>query len=154
MMIVLIAAAIANVPSRQTIGVYQHWAAFSDGPPRRCYAITAPVGSRGSPSVFVGVATWPPRQRNSFYVRLSRPAAASARLTISIGERRFELAGRGADAWATDADSNRAIIAALRDGRSMSVEAVAVNGRPFADSYRLAGAASAIDAAALACLGK
>jgi hypothetical protein len=31
------------------------------------------------------------------------------------------------------------------------VEAVGVGGRPFADTYALSGAATAIDAAALAC---
>ena len=42
-------------------------------------------------------------------------------------------------------------IAAMRSERSMSVEALARNGGAFADTYRLAGAATAIDAAALAC---
>ena len=40
----------------------------------------------------------------------------------------------------------------MRGGRSMSVEAVAPHGRPFADVYALAGAATAIDAAALGCV--
>ena len=56
------------------------------------------------------------------------------------------------DAWAADAASDRAIVAALRSARSMSVEAVGPRGRPFADSYALAGAATAIDAARLRCL--
>jgi hypothetical protein len=36
----------------------------------------------------------------------------------------------------------------------MSIEAVGAGGRPFTDVYRLDGAATAIDAAALACLGR
>jgi hypothetical protein len=70
-----------------------------------------------------------------------------------VGERRFGLTANGLDAWAADAASDRAITAAIRSGRSMSVEAVGGRGRPFADVYTLAGAATAIDAAALRCAG-
>ena len=77
-----------------------------------------------------------------------------AAVTLSVGERRFALVGRGADAWATDGPSDRAIVAAMRGGRSMSVETVAAGGAPFADVYALTGAATAIDAAALACAGR
>ena len=48
--------------------------------------------------------------------------------------------------------SNAALVAAMRGGRSMSIESVAENGAPFVDVYALAGAATAIDAAALGCL--
>ena len=72
-------------------------------------------------------------------------------MTLSIGERRFALVATGLDAWAADAPSDRALVAAMRAGRSMSVEAVGAGGRPFADVYALAGAATAIDAAARAC---
>ncbi len=42
----------------------------------------------------------------------------------------------------------------LRGARSMSISTVAPNGRPFADTYALSGAATAIDAAALGCAGR
>ena len=73
-------------------------------------------------------------------------------MTLSIGERRFILAAGTRDAWATDAPSERAIVDAMRSGRSMSVEGVGAGGAPFADVYALAGAATAIDAATLACV--
>jgi hypothetical protein len=85
--------------------------------------------------------------------RLSRERDRSAGVTLTVGERRFALVANGLDAWASDAPSDRAIVAALRSGRSMSVEAVGVGGRPFADVYALSGAATAIDAAVLACRG-
>ena len=74
------------------------------------------------------------------------------RIAGAGGERRFTLAANTADAWAADAPSDRAIVAAMRGSRSMSVEAVGEGGRPFADTYALAGAATAIDAAALGCV--
>ena len=48
-------------------------------------------------------------------------------------------------------DSEEDEHAAMRGARSMSVETIAANGAPFADTYALAGAATAIDAAGVGC---
>ncbi len=154
-MIVLLAAllAAAPAPGRETIGVYRSWGAFRDAAPARCYAIARPVAAGGRSGGWASVASWPGRGlRSSLHVRLSRERDRSAPVTLTVGERRFELAANGLDAWAADAPSDRAIAAALRSGRSMSIEAVGAGGRPFADVYLLAGAATAIDAAALGCV--
>lgn len=142
----------APAAARETLGVYRGWAAFRD--PDRCYAIAAPLvaGGTGRWRPFASVGSWPARGlRGSLHVRLSRERDRSAGVTLSVGERRFRLVANGVDAWAADPATDRAIIAALRSGRSMSVEAVGVGGRPFADTYALSGAATAIDAAILAC---
>lgn len=134
------------------IGIYKGWGAFHDAQPPRCYAIAQPLVSGGRSRGWASVATWPGRGlRGSLHIRLSRERDRSAGVTLSVGERRFALVANGNDAWAADAPSDRAIVAALRGGRSMSVEAVGAGGQPFADTYALAGAATAIDAAALAC---
>ena len=140
---------------RETLGIYDGWGAFRDAAPMRCFAIARPVEKYRQAQPFVSVATWPRnRVRDQLHIRLSRTRAANARVTLSVGERRFELMAGDADAWAPDARTDAAIVAAMRDGRSMSVESVAANGAPFADSYALKGAASAIDAAALGCIGR
>ncbi len=136
---------------RRTIGVWGGWGAIADAAPRRCLAVAEPVARGGG--AFASVTSWPGAgARNQLHVRLTRPRAPSARVTLAIGERRFALAGGAADAWAPDAATDRAIVAAMRGGRSMSIESVAENGAPFVDVYALAGAATAIDAAALGCL--
>lgn len=136
---------------RDTIGVYGGWGAFRDDSPARCYAIAQPVDP-AQRAGFLSVAAWPDRNvRNQLHVRLSRPLAATARVTLSIGDRRFDLTAVTADAWAPDERTDAAIVTAMRFARSLSVEALDGNGSPFADTYRLAGAATAIDAAALAC---
>lgn len=136
--------------ARATIGVYDAWGAFAESAPRRCYAMAAPVQRRRR--AFVAVANWPAAgTRAQLHVRLSRPRANAARVTLTIGERRFRLTGGARDAWAPDAATDRAIVAAMRNARSLSVETVGTDRRPFADVYRLSGAASAIDAAGLAC---
>lgn len=152
-LLLLVIAAPAT--AREAIGVYRGWAAFRD--PDRCYAIAAPVvaGGAGRWRPFASVGTWPARGlRSSLHIRLSRERDRDAPVTLTVGERRFRLVASGVEAWAEDAAGDRALVSALRSGRSMSVEAVGVGGRPFADSYALAGAATAIDAAALACAGR
>lgn len=148
-------ALAAPVAGRETLGVYKRWGAMRDTQPVRCFAIAKPVAAGGRAGGFASVATWPRRGlRNSLDIRFSRARDPALPVTLSIGERRFALVGTAADAWAADAASDRAIVAAMRSGRSMSVEAVAPRGGPFADVYALAGAATAIDAAALACAGR
>lgn len=151
-LLILVIAVPAS--ARDTIGIYKGWGAFRDTTPDRCYAIARPVMAGGRSSGFASIATWPKRGlRASLHIRLSRERDRSAGTTLTVGERRFALVANGLDAWAGDAPSDRAIVAALRSGRSMSVEAVGVGGRPFADVYALSGAATAIDAAVLACSG-
>jgi hypothetical protein len=151
LLLALLIAAPAG--ARDTIGVYRSWGAFRDTVPARCYAIARPVTAGGRSTGWASVATWPGRGlRASLHVRLSRPRDRSAPVTLTVGERRFDLAANGLDAWATDDPSDHAIVTAIRSGRSMSIEAVATGGRPFADVYLLAGAATAIDAAALGCV--
>lgn len=148
-----LALAAASVPAdaRDALGIYDRWAAFRDLSPRHCYAVARPV--RGGGAAFASLNDWP-RQgvRAQLHVRLSRVRNPRARVTLSIGERRFELVAGAADAWASDARTDAAIVAAIRSGRAMSIETLARGGGAFADVYSLRGAATAIDAAALGCL--
>lgn len=138
---------------RTPLGVFESWGAFRDASPRHCFAIAEPSGDRsGSAGPFASVATWPSdRVRNQLHIRLSRDRHDGASVTLSIGERRFELIAGSTDAWAPDARTDAAIVSAMRGGRSMSIETLGTSGAPFADVYALKGAATAIDAAALGC---
>lgn len=154
-----LAAPVPAAAAREAIAIFQSWGAFRDGQDAalRCHAVSEPVPelSRGGGGgrAFVAVSDWPAgRIRRQLHVRLSHARRADARLTLSIGDSRFVLAGQGADGWAASRRADAEIVAAMRSGRSMSVETISDRGVPFADVYRLAGAASAIDAATLACL--
>ena len=148
----MLALAAWPAAARDQLGVYAGWGAFRDPvAPRRCFAIAEPVTRRAG-GAFASIASWPERGiRNQLHIRLSRPRTPRARVTLSVGERRFELVAGAADAWAPDRRTDLAITAAIRAGRSMSVETLAQRGGPFADTYALKGAATAIDAAAVGC---
>ena len=142
----------AATEGRRAIGIYSSWGAFRDAAPARCFAIAEPLGQKRPTRPFASIATWPgDGQRNQLYLRLSRHRAPAAKVTLSIGERRFELLAGPADAWSPDPRTDHAIVTAIRSGRSMSVESVSTAGQPFADTYALKGAATAIDAAAVGC---
>ena len=148
---IALALVLALLP-RDALGTYDGWGAFRDPSPLRCFAIAKPVEKHADPQPFASIATWPrDGVRNQLHIRLSRARAATARVTLSIGERRFELKAGDADAWAPDARTDAAVVAAIRSGRSMSVETLGKGGQPFADVYPLRGAATEIDAATLGC---
>ena len=150
---ILLALLPAAAHARDPLGVFEGWGAFRDARPPRCFAIAAPARSgRGAWKPFAAIATWPAlRVRGQVHVRLRSEKRRDTPVWLTIGEQRFLLASGGADAWAPDGRTDAAIVAAMRGGSSMSVEALDLRGRPFADTYRLRGAATAIDAAALGC---
>jgi len=141
------------VAARESLGIFEGWGAFRDPATPRCYAIAQSTGRNGrSGKGFAAVSAWPRQKvRGQVHVRLSRARSDKAAVTLSVGERRFSLVAGKVDAWAIDARGDAAIIAAMRSASSMSVQSVDAQGRAFADSYALRGAATAIDAAALGC---
>lgn len=144
--------------ARTPLGVWQHWAALRDGPPPRCFAIAQPLRRDGTTDRRGGYAAVAARQGAarvpSVFFRLSRPRGNGAALTLAIGERRFALSGDRETARAPDAATDRAIVAAMRGSRAMTLATLDVAGRAVSDTYPLAGAATAIDAAQLGCGGR
>jgi hypothetical protein len=105
----------------------------------------------GRPSVAIG--HWPGRSiEGQLHVRLGRPKREGSAVLLRIDGRSFQLRGGGQDAWAPDPAADREIMAAMRTGITMIVETRAVDGSRLRDQYRLRGAATAMDAAAVACL--
>lgn len=139
--------------ARDALGVYEGWGAFRDTLPLRCFAIAEPArNAKGDWRPFASVGHWPvQRIRGQVHIRMSREKRADAPVVLSIDDRRFPMVAGGADAWALNPQTDAAIIAAMRSGRSMSIATVSKEGRGFADTYVLKGAATAIDAAALGC---
>lgn len=154
----LLAAALLGlagpVCARDTIAVHGGWAAFRDIRPGRCFAVADPArdvpGTGWRP--FAAVSIPPGGGGGQINIRLRYRKLRGAPVFLSVGGRRFRLIAGGSDAWARDAAEDAAIVAAMRSAPSMSVETRRQNGRAFVDVYRLRGAATAIDAAALACL--
>lgn len=138
--------------AQQSLGIFGTWGAFEA--PGRCYAISQPYRApqpEGWRS-FVAVGHWPGQGiRGQLHVRLSREKRQGSAVFLRIDGRSFQLRGGGRDAWAPDHRADDEILAAMRTGIEMAVETRSTEGRFVRDQYRLRGAATAMDAAALAC---
>ncbi len=142
--------------ARDALGIFDGWGAFKDENPYRCFAIAEPVEeNKGAWRPFASVGHWPDRNvRSQLHIRLSQERRPSADVMLTVGDRRWRLVAGQYDAWAPSPRHDAFIIAKIRSARSMSVSSVAKDGRAFADTYRLKGAATAIDAAALGCINR
>ena len=141
--------------ARDSLGIWNSWGAFADAGVPRCYAIAMADAVEGRSNAFqpyFTVGNWPRRNtRGEIHVRLSRRLGPGGTATLSVGGERFPLAAGAADAWAQDRRMDAAIVAAMRSARTLTITARSAAGRVFSDSYTLAGAASAMDAAMLGC---
>ena len=141
--------------ARDSLGIWNSWGAFADAGVPRCYAIAMADGVEGRSNAFqpyFTVGNWPRRNtRGEVHVRLSRRLGPGGTATLAVGAERFPLVAGAADAWAQDRRMDAAIVAAMRSARIMTITARSSEGRVFSDSYTLAGAASAMDAAMLGC---
>ncbi|HEX8239416.1 MAG TPA: hypothetical protein VF574_06730 [Allosphingosinicella sp.] len=148
----LITLATPALAQRQSLGIFGTWGAFRA--PDRCYAIAEPSSAprAGDGRGFASVGYWPGRGvSGQAFFRLSRAKREGSAVLLRIDDRTFQLRGGGAGAWAPDPAADAELVSAMRTGIEMSVETRSANGGLVRDSYRLRGAATAIDAAAIAC---
>lgn len=150
-----LAGLASPLTAKEGLGIFGDWGAFRDPNIPRCYAIAQPA-SRAADATYrpyVTIGTWPLRKiRGQVHFRLSRKLSRGAVISLTIGRRNFALKGGGGDAWSRDAAMDAAIVAAMRSASSMRVRSRDEHGKGFSDTYRLTGAASALDAATVGCV--
>jgi len=138
---------------RRPLGTWYFWGAFRDN--ERCFAIAEPA--QGQPAdagvrPFASIGWWPGRGlAGQLHIRLGREKRPGSAVLLRIDGRTFQLVSGARDAWAPDARADADIVGAMRVGVEMSVETRGTRGGLIRDVYRLRGAATAIDAAAIAC---
>ena len=150
--LLVMALATPALAQKQPLGIFGTWGAFRA--PDRCYAIAEPYQAprTGDGRPFASVGYWPARAAGGqAFFRLSRAKREGSAVLLRIDDRTFQLRGGGADAWAVDPAADAELVSAMRTGIEMSVETRSASGGLVRDSYRLRGAATAIDAAAIAC---
>jgi hypothetical protein len=142
--------AAATTPAPRLVAADGVWAAFTA--PGTCQAMSAALlpARKGEPQARVTVAFDTRRggRRGEVSVLLNRPARADSSVMLTIKDAPFLLVGRGDRAWSRGRAQEAAIIAAMRGGGAMRVEARDQRGGRIVDRYDLRGAATAIDAAA------
>ncbi|MEA3017769.1 MAG: hypothetical protein QOI38_2491 [Sphingomonadales bacterium] len=147
--LLMLAIAAPALAQRRPLGTWYFWGAFRDN--ERCYAIAEPA-QPGEGGPFASIGWWPGRGiGGQLHVRLGREKRPGSAVLLRIDGRTFQLLSGPRDAWAPDARADAEIVAAMRSGVDLTVETRSARGTPMRDLYRLRGAATAIDAAAIAC---
>lgn len=139
---------------REPLGIFSHWGAFQEKEAQRCFAVTEPSRKPrpGEQRAFASIGYWPARGvQGQVHFRLSAVKRPGSAVLLKIDDRTFQLLAGGRDAWAQDKRADAEIIAAMRSGVAMTVETRSERGALVRDNYGLAGAATAIDASAIAC---
>ena len=152
MLIFGLGAAAPALAQPRPLGIFGSWGAFADE--GRCYAIAAPFEGPAAEGwrPFAAIGHWPARPGGGqLHVRLSREKRQGSAVLLRIDGQSFQLLGGGRDAWAPDVRADQEIQAAMRTGIDMLVETRSTQGLIVRDHYRLRGAATAMDAAAIAC---
>jgi hypothetical protein len=149
------ATASAAAPGGSVVFAGGGWATIDRGSVCQALARSVLLAPKGRTQATAGFAFTPDRRRwGEFHAHLSRMPRSGSSVMLEIGGQPFLLVARGDWAWSRGAAQEQAIIAAARNAPAMRVEARDGAGRRFADTYALAGAPTAIDAAAAACAGK
>lgn len=150
----LLTVAAPVAAQRQALGIYSQWGAFQENDPARCFAMAEPVRSLKARDwkPFAAISVAPGRRGpGQLYIRLSRTKREGSAVLLKIDGRPFQLLAGGADAWSPDPRADAEIVSAIRSGVDMVVETRSDRGVLVRDQYQLRGAATAIDAAAIAC---
>jgi len=148
--LIIIALSAPAAAQQQSVGIYGLWGAYSNS--GRCWAVAEPRREprAGEARAFAAVSTRP-GGRPQPYFRLSRAKREGSAVLLKIDGETFQLRGGGAHAWPMDPSADAAVVAAMRRGIEMNVETRAASGALVRDTYALRGAATAVDAAAIAC---
>lgn len=157
----LIAAAAASpvqAAEPKLLGNHRDWAAymFEESGKKVCYASSVPKSSepkaarRGS--IYTLVTHRPAEQAlDVVSIVVGYPLRKGSELTVEVDNKKFQLFTDGETGWARDADTDKTLTQALKDGSKMVVKGVSQRGTNTADTYSLAGVSAAIDAINDAC---
>ncbi|MSO54663.1 MAG: hypothetical protein EXQ90_06025 [Rhodospirillales bacterium] len=77
--------------------------------------------------------------------------AKGANVEVVIGDQKFELFTDGGQAWAQDAKADKALVEAMRKGRSMIIKGTSSRGTSTEDTYSLSGFTAAYQAIGKSC---
>lgn len=150
-------AAPAAAADPRHLGTFKDWNAFAfeEKGQKVCYISsqpkkTEPKAKRGDIYTLV---THRPSEKTLDVVSIivGYPFKKGSEAEVSVDGKEFKLFTDGETAWARDAEGDRAVTAALRNGKQMVVKGVSGRGTKTTDTYSLAGVGQAYDAINEAC---
>jgi len=152
------AAAQTDAPTQ--IGQFSGWTAYTmpDGKRAACYALSTPDKAddsvkRAKPNLMV---THRPSEKtyNVVSLDLGLDLTLNGSADVTVGKTDFSFFTKDHSAWSRDADTDKAVVTAMVQGKELVIKAKPAKGKPLADSYDLTGFAAALAAIDKACAYK
>lgn len=145
----ILTAFLLAASSPSIVAARAQWAAVDRG--AHCDAVSRSLlqAPKGQIQPFASIAfdRAGPR-KGELAIRFKRPVREGSSVLLTVGDQPFQLVARGNVAWSRGASQEAAILAAMRTATMMKADARDAGGRRMVDRYALAGAPTAIDAAA------
>ncbi len=140
------------------IGTFGDWTAFTgqESGGKFCYIGSAPTKSAGKykkrGDIYI-LVTHRPAEKKTGVVSITTGYAykQGSEAEVAVGDAAFRLFTDRDTAWTYDADSDRALVRAMKAGLRMVVKGTSAKGTETTDSYSLKGFSAAYRAIGIAC---
>jgi len=147
--LVLLTASAAHAVTAKPLGQFSDWSAatYDQGDTQRCFIISKP--STEEPSglrhgeVFFFVQTGDSRSDTESSFQTGYDFAKNSVVTVTIGDDSFRMLTEGNNAWLERLEREPALLAAMRGGSSMTLEARSARGNVTTYTFSLAGVTAA-----------
>lgn len=138
--------------SNKPLGAFKDWNAYMlDDPAKKvCFIVSEPKskkltkGAHRSDPFFL-VTRWAPGQIFQPSTIVGYPQAPGTKAKVTIGTDKFDMFVDGDGAWMESEDGDKTLLAAMRKGSTMTIEATSAKGTKSTDRYSLAGLGQALD---------
>ncbi|UXN61915.1 invasion associated locus B family protein [Phyllobacterium zundukense] len=149
----LTGTALAQTPSQ--ISQYNAWGAYSyqQGNGKVCYVLSVPIDKQPA-KIDHGdnffMVSQKPGQNVSYepQFKAGYDLQANSKVVVKIDERSFSMFTSGSHGWMENAAEEPQLVAALRAGQQMSINAVSKRGTKTSYAYSLKGVSAALKAIA------
>jgi len=155
----LIVAGVAAPAVAQTaVGEFEAWMAVTDprGGGKVCYAVSRPTEMKPETvrrgDVWLLVSHRPKdKVRDEVRIVMGYPLAETGKVAVAVGTAQLQFFPDGEDAWAPTPQDDKSLVAAMKRGSTLTVEATSTRGTKTSDSYSLAGFTAAYNAIGKEC---
>jgi len=147
--LVLLTASAAQAVTAKSLGEFSDWSAatYEKGDTQRCFIMSTPSTQEpsslrhGEVLFFVQTSDGNSDTESSF--QTGYDFATNSVVTVTIGDNSFRMLTEGNNAWLEQLEREPALLAAMRAGSSMTLEARSARGNVTTYSFSLAGVTAA-----------
>jgi invasion protein IalB len=141
------------------LGTFNDWTAYIYKAPdtKVCYVVSQPKSSDSTKKVkrdpiFFIITNMPGRKINGeVSTIIGYPFKEQTTVNVKVDEADFELFTNGDGAWADTSAKEKKIVAAMKNGKKLSVTGTSWKGTETTDNYSLNGLSQAVDKIDSAC---